>query len=617
MEKTSELYNLEMSKDLRGETSVNIKFGVIDVDAASTVLSIIANNNIFYSNPHSTIYECVSTKSYATFEKGRIKADGSQLVVPRTNPITQGYVSEIMSGADCVYSILPSINFKFSKTHTVKALSFTFDAAAKDYPSELIIEAWNSGKKLLSETAHPINFTFVSASAISDFDELSITFIKSNVPFRRARLSQIIFGVGITIRPEELIQLSQCSEVDPLSRRLPKLSLDFTLNNVDMLYNPENANGFWDLMGEQTPLWLSYSQKIYSGMTWGDLKAQMWATLELFTWQQLFSGGYTETINGGRYYLTAEPESISINSKFTANTVLARMTEKYLFGTLETCNLYDLAVKVLEAAELPLLDNGQKPWKLWKGLKDIFSAAPMPNKPGAECLQLIAGAACCCLYVDRLGYIRIEPLSTDVYALKLGLDTQIGSAKIEKTSTVKSVNCKYYSYYADKDATELAKLSFNVRGTASVFIEFQSPATDICVSVTGATETHDTFVYGIRLNLVGNGNADVVISGKALSSSTANAYVSISGAEENASIKTISNPLITDSAAARKIAKFVSEYVKLRISSEFAYRGNPELDVLDTVCGESEFTGDFNGLVLHNEIKYDGTLFGKAVLKRR
>ncbi|MEG2454596.1 MAG: hypothetical protein RSB20_06990, partial [Clostridia bacterium] len=83
-------------------------------------------------------------------------------------------------------------------------------------PSEIIIEAWNSGKKLLSETAHPTNFTFVSASAISDFDELSITFIKSNVPFRRARLSQIIFGVGITIRPEELIQLSQCSEVDPL-----------------------------------------------------------------------------------------------------------------------------------------------------------------------------------------------------------------------------------------------------------------------------------------------------------------------------------------------------------------------------------------------------------------
>ncbi|MEG2454595.1 MAG: hypothetical protein RSB20_06985, partial [Clostridia bacterium] len=91
------------------------------VDAATTVLSVIASNNIFYSNPHSTIYECASAQSYATFEKGRIKADGSQLVAPRTNPITQGYVSEIMSGADCAYSISPSITFKFSKTHTVKA----------------------------------------------------------------------------------------------------------------------------------------------------------------------------------------------------------------------------------------------------------------------------------------------------------------------------------------------------------------------------------------------------------------------------------------------------------------------------------------------------------------
>ena len=93
MQLVSQAYQNEMSSELRGQGYTRIIFGLVDIDAAGDA-SCGDNGHIYYSQTSALAKEDgIPESTYATFEPGRMKMDGTQLIPSRKTIISQGYIS--------------------------------------------------------------------------------------------------------------------------------------------------------------------------------------------------------------------------------------------------------------------------------------------------------------------------------------------------------------------------------------------------------------------------------------------------------------------------------------------------------------------------------------------
>jgi hypothetical protein len=121
---------------------------------------------------------------------------------------------------------------------------------------------------------------------------------------------------------------------------------------------------------------------------------------------------------------------------------------------LSSRTLYDLAEKVLIAADLPLNNDGTVKWVIDESLKSITTTAPLPRDTLANCLQVIANAGECVLYQDRSGTLRVEPLKFDVTDYKINLFNSYSKSEITVAKPIKQVSVKVYSYTKGDNGVE-------------------------------------------------------------------------------------------------------------------------------------------------------------------
>ncbi|MEG2021874.1 MAG: hypothetical protein RR087_08860 [Oscillospiraceae bacterium] len=628
MQPTSPAYKREMEKAIRGQALVRIKMGVIDTDAAPTSIPV-DNGHVFYSDIHSPFSDnSVPSKTYATFEKGRIKADGTQLVVPYDGEQTriEGFVSSVMSDASGDYAPIPYIGINFKKMHTVPALSFIFDASTGDYPTRLKITAFRNQTKLIEKIYSPTSADWNTGEEIENFDRITIDFLSSNKPYRRARLQKITFGIGIVFGAKDIYSSIQKTDVDTIGRRLPTETFDFSLVNFNAitgsgqyLYNPDNPNGIWKYMEQHAPISLEYARKLTGGLGWEDIYSDGdgWAALEFERWREVYEGGTTEWIKGGQYRLTAKPTVDGDKATFKAEGLLPSLTSTYYKGTYNAAGatLYDLAVNVLNDAALPQL-VGDVPYRLWEGLKLIKTTTPMPIKTHKECLQLIAHAAQCVLYTDRDGFIQMQPVSTVKQDFAIDFKKSKTKPKVSKIPTLKSVTCNVYSYVAEAARSELYKGTHYMDREDSVHITFPE-ATDVEATVSvGRVWKQDLYAASADFVVSASGNTEITITGRKLVKSASAIGINVLNADVDGATENLDNPLITDSTTATNVAKWVRDYLILRNTYEMDIRGAPELDVMDIVSAQSQFTQEFSARILKTETNYNGALSGKVALKR-
>ena len=123
-------------------------------------------------------------------------------------------------------------------------------------------------------------------------------------------------------------------------------------------------------------------QYLAGGMTWKDVAANTWAELELNGWREVYEGGVTEWVPGGRYYLTGQPTVDGLSASFKAQDALSGLDGTYYKGVYAPAGrtLYQLALDVLEDSGLAPFSGAAPPWKLWEGLADFMTTAPLPAK---------------------------------------------------------------------------------------------------------------------------------------------------------------------------------------------------------------------------------------------
>lgn len=173
------------------------------------------------------------------------------------------YWSKNQSGADCVFSVPPTITVDFSKQQTSTGLTFTFAKASKDYCRKMSIAWYQDGAIKSSGIYYPTNTFYVVENVVEAFDRLVISFEETNLPGKRVKLQKIMIGVNREIEGDELISAKFVHEVDLISDAVPINVFDADFHNDKQIafvfqrtqpveaYNGEELIGVYYIEGSE------------------------------------------------------------------------------------------------------------------------------------------------------------------------------------------------------------------------------------------------------------------------------------------------------------------------------------------------------------------------------
>lgn len=529
MQTVSERWKSAHKQTLLNESFVEVSLNIADPDALASVSSI-DNGAAYISDTPQVVSEVdKNVVPYCTLEQNLWLLDGSRKAIPESDFGSNGYVGNELSDDVCVFSgKMPIITLNFPQVfeNPIPGITITWSPTYGEFADSFVVTAYNGTTVVASkEVVGNRSTKSLVMLDIVGYDRIDIMITKWCLPYHRARVEEIFVGINRVYSKSELFNYSHSQSVDPLSTALPKNEIQFSLNNVDGEYNPYNEQGMAKYLMSRQEVKARYGLKL------GD--------------------GSVEWIPGGTFYLSEwYAKQNGLTADFTARDLLEFMSDIYKEAQMvHVRSLYDMAVQVLTAANLPLNDNGTVKWQIdedWLG--SIYTSAPLPEDTLANCLQLIANAGECVLYQDRSGNLHIEHMGTNATTdYTISTFNSYSKAEITLGKPIKQVTVKVYHYHVAED-NPLA-------------IE-RSDTTDVTVPIGTVGETI-----------------------------------------------TIDNPLITDDDRAVAIGTWVGTHLSHRVSIAPAWRSDVRLDALDVVKHQNQHREEAL-LVTDVKITYNGAFRG-------
>lgn len=453
MQTVSERWKQAHKQTLLNESFVEVSLNIADPDALASVTAM-DNGAVYISDTPQVVSEVdKNAVPYCTLEQNLWVLDGSRKAIPESDFGSNGYVGNELSDDVCVFSgKMPIITLNFPRVfdNPIPGITITWSPTYGEYADSFVVKAY-FGDLVVAEKEVTGNRSVKSLVMmdIPIYDQIFIMVTKWCLPYHRARVEEIFVGVNRVYTKTELFNYTHSQSVDPISTALPKTEIQFSLDNVSGEYNPYNEQGMSKyLMSRQ------------------EVKARYGLKLE---------DGSVEWIKGGTFYLSEwNAKQNGLTADFTARDLLEFMSATYVeTHDLSSRTLYDLADKVLRAADLPLNDDGTVKWIIDESLKAISTTAPLPVDTLANCLQLIANAGECVLYQDRTGTLRIEPLKFDVSDYTIDSFNSYSKPEISMSKPVNRVMVKVYHYTTDADSTTTEKAVYT--GNVGEVITIDNP----------------------------------------------------------------------------------------------------------------------------------------------
>lgn len=424
MQTVSAEWKANQRENFTTESYISLKLGVTDPEASADAEATDNGHEDFSNTEDITKGYAISPTKYATLEQNQWLLDSSFRALPNSAPYgDEGYIGNLLSNSDKEFDVTPTITISFSKVYEtiIPGVVITFDETLGEFARKFRVTAKNGSTTVKSVTVeNNTSVTYVVETDIQNYDSITVEILEWCLPFRRARISEILLGIAQTYQKSDLMGYTHEMSVSPLSATLPKNEIKFEINNVDGRYNPDNAQGVTKYLVERQMLDARYGYRINGDIEW---------------------------IKGGTFYLSDwELPQNGITASFTARDGLEYMTDIYS-GAL-TGTLGDIAERAFTQAELPNKTDGTARWTIDSSLYSIN--APENPEVGeasiAEILQYCANAACCVMYQDREGVYNIEPLksgSTD-YAIDRFVSYENAESSLSKQLKAVNVNNGQY-----------------------------------------------------------------------------------------------------------------------------------------------------------------------------
>lgn len=589
MQTVSQAWKDNQNELLASESFVELSLKLTDPDAYEDATAE-HNGSAYYSNEAEYVVSEVDKNidPHTTLERNLWVLDGSRKILSASDYGENGYIGDIICGANRTFSKNPIISVNFSKVFTdlITGVSIVWSNVFEEYATDFIVTAYNDNAVVAKTTI--TDNTDISLTVYVDivnYNKITVEVLKWSIPHRRARITAIQIGTDLIYSKNDIITYSHSQEVDPISASLPISKISFSINNVDDSFNPNNGESLAKYLMERQEVKVRYGYKLADKVEW---------------------------IDSGTFYISEwDAPQNGLSANFAARDLLEFMQGTYYKGLYnpEYTTLYDLAIDVLQDADLPLDNDGVVKWVIDEKLKEYDTVAPLPLDTHANCLQMIANAGGCVIYQDRKGILHIERLVTSETDYSITHFNSYSKSDISLSKPLKQVDVSCYSYSYGEETSELYKGIVNVNGTTDIIITYSSPATDVTASVLWGTLNSATYyTNACVLNVTGNGDVHITINGYTLNSSSAIITTSYSVNGETISVD---NPLICEHNRASDVGKWVGDYMKNRMVLTSNWRADPRLDVLDVVNNENDY--NLNKVLMTNvEYSYNGAFRAKG-----
>lgn len=418
MKSVSKAYRASMEAPLRERSYIEIVFSNTDVNAARDG-AWESNGAESYSEVATVDFPYDYGATIATLELNRWTLNGKDVILRNPNTLNDGFVSSKMSGADGTFTAQAVLTRNFSNAHSFAGITLTFDTRNNDYPTALTVAFWSGGEKVDEVSLTPTGTTVAAETAELNIDKVEVTF-DAMLPYRRPRVERVLFGLEVRYLNDDIVSCKQSHDVDPLSRRLPQEKAEYTILDYEHKYDPDNATGAYRFVDVNSPVTIRH------GYTLPD--------------------GSVEWLKADRYLLTAKPSVKNSQATFTATGLIESLNGIFYKGTTGQKNFYDMAVAVLQDANLTPTEQGDDPWDIDESLQQMLTTAVLPIDTHKNCLQLIAHACRCRLYTDDDNIIHIKPFGVTVNGIYEGDFTDNGHTWFSEWGTVDKGNDQNNTY---------------------------------------------------------------------------------------------------------------------------------------------------------------------------
>lgn len=418
MKSVSNAYKASMKAMLRNRSYVRITFGNVDTTAA-TDGEWESNGAASISEFETVDYAYQYGDTYVSLELNRWALDGKSLLVPTGEDVQDGFISSLMSDAEGNFTTPPVITREFSLKHIFPGLTLTFDTRQQEWPLEVTADFYLNGAVVDTQTVSITSVQTTISTSATEVDKVTITFDRC-LPYRRPRLENVLYGLNVQFVNKDIVSTQQKHDVDPLSRRLPTETMQFTILDYEHKYDPDNPAGIYAYVDKNSPIEIQFGYELPDGSV--------------------------EWIKPDNYVLNAKPSAQNNQATFNGTGLIGSLTGTFYKSKLGSKSLYDMAQEVLLDAGLTLTEQGENPWEIDDALKDMFTTAALPIDTHMNCLQLIAHAACCRLYTDDDNIIHIRPFGVTVIGIYNGVWADNGHVWFSEWDTIDKGNTAENTY---------------------------------------------------------------------------------------------------------------------------------------------------------------------------
>ncbi len=370
-------------EQLLPESFVEVSCAITELGVQEEATAVGINEEIF-SNVTAVLdtYSEPSSKRYATLETNLWLLDGSRTILPDSEPYhNRGYVGDQLY--ECGSDNRAGVTLRLPEVHenAIPGVTIVWSSEYDEYPHNITVTAKNGEEIVAQSNSNTViettgNKTLVYLD-ISNYDSVTITIHDWCLPNHRPRVDRVLLGLDVTFTKAELLSFTHEQRGSIITGELPKNSINFSIDNSDNRWNPNNPTGLEKYLSERQRLTVRY------GLDLGDK---------------------TEWVKAGTFYLSEwKTPANGIEASFSARDVFEYMLNEPYIGR-KSGTLFEIAKDAIDQAGLPqapIVDSS---------LAD-YSATFERDYTIAEILQLCANAACCVMYQDRNGVLHIEPLS--------------------------------------------------------------------------------------------------------------------------------------------------------------------------------------------------------------
>jgi hypothetical protein len=481
MQEVSNQWKEQHNNTLLNESFVEVSLNISDPIALGVAEA--RDNGAIYISDSSQITDGVDNTPppYCTLEQNLWCLDGNRKALGEGDVGNNSYIGTELSDDTCIYRRHPIVTIDFPRVFTklIPGVTITWSKTYGEFADIFSVVAYN-GEAIVAEKEITDNrsITSIIFVDIDNYDRIDIIVKKWCLPYRRARIEEIIVGLTKVYYKGDLFGYSHSQSVDPVSTSLPKNEIKFSIDNLDGEYNPHNPKGLAQYLMERQEIKVRYGLKM--------------------------DDSSVEWIKGGTFYLSEwYAKQNAITAEFTARDVLEFMSNVRPAETTKPSssrNLYDLANTLLTEANIPTT------WVITEELEKITTSAPLPEDTYGNLLQLIANAGECVIYQDREGVLHIARLTEKATDYKINSFNSYSKPEITLSKPIKEVRVKVFSYSNATDSTS-SEVSNTVGGEGEIITVNNPLVTDTsrATSLASWLSTH----LGHRASLDSSWRVDV------------------------------------------------------------------------------------------------------------